>query len=405
MEEVDLDPDVCKRVAEAHREIEQRDYYALLGVEEKADKKAIKRAYYELAAVFHPDRYFRKRLGSFKVQMEAVFARLTIAHETLSVAETRSDYDAYLSEQRRARAIEEHLAAAIPQAKQAEETIERSVRAREPATSSAAPAPAPPAAIPAPSSIVPSRVDVNATVRRDTLARRLLGGHASPASSSAPPRVGTNESTPPTNPPHTVSPGSVGAMRTTDAMDALRRRYDERVRLARTGEARKYAAQAATALASGELVAAANAFRIAANLAPEELDLERRAQEARLKADALLSDTYSRQALYEETHDQWGDAARSWGRVCKASPNDANAHERASNAILKSGGDLHDGVRFAKRACDLEPQNPLYRIALASCYSAAGLTLNARRELDTAAQLAPHDGTIEAMIRRVGEPS
>ena len=103
VEEVDLDPDVCKRVAEAHREIEQRDYYALLGVEEKADKKAIKRAYYELAAVFHPDRYFRKRLGSFKVQMEAVFARLTIAHETLSVAETRSDYDAYLSEQRRAR--------------------------------------------------------------------------------------------------------------------------------------------------------------------------------------------------------------------------------------------------------------------------------------------------------------
>ncbi len=124
-----------------------------------------------------------------------------------------------------------------------------------------------------------------------------------------------------------------------------------------------------------------------------------------MKADALLSDTYSRQALYEETHNQWPDAARSWARVCKASPNDANAHERASHAILKSGGDLHDGVRFAKRACDLEPQNPLYRIALANGYSAAGLALNARRELDTAAQLAPHDGTIQAMIRRTVEPS
>ena len=117
-------------------------------------------------------------------------------------------------------------------------------------------------------------------------------------------------------------------MRTTDAMDALRRRYDERVRLARTGEARKYAAQAATALASGELVAAANAFRIAANLAPEELDLERRAQEARLKADALLSDTYSRQALYEETHDQWGmqrDRGGAYAKRARTTPTSTSA--------------------------------------------------------------------------------
>ncbi len=230
-EQVDLEPELRKRVTEAHREIDRRDYYSLLGVDEKADKKAVKRAYYELAAVFHPDRYFRKRLGPFKVQMEAIFARLTIAHETLSVAETRSEYDAYLSEQRRARAIEDHLAAAIPQAKQAEETIERSVRAREPATSSAPPAPTP-------SSIVPSHVDVNVAARRDTLARRLLGGHPPPTPSSAPPQVGAGEGARSTNPPSATGPGSVGAMSTADAMDALRRRYEDRVRLARAGEAR-----------------------------------------------------------------------------------------------------------------------------------------------------------------------
>ena len=389
-DDVDLDPEVRKRVADVHREMPQRDYYWLLGLEEKADRKALKRAYYELAAVFHPDRYFRKRLGSFKVQMEAIFSRLTIAHDTLSVVETRSEYDAYLSEQRRARAIEDHLAAGPAQARQAAETIERSVRSQEPGLSSAPP-PAAAQPQPAVSSTPPALVDVNVAARRSALARRLLGGQGS-GTSSAPPAAGPSDTLRPAHPP---------PMQTADAMDALRRRYEERVRLVRAGEARKYARQADTALAAGELVSAATAFRIAANLATDDADLERKAQESRVKADALLSDTYTRQARYEETHDQWGDAARSWARVCKVSPDDGNAHERASHAILKSGGDLHDAVRLSKRACELQPANPFFRVTLATGYAAAGLILNARRELDTAAQLAPQDVTIQAMIRTV----
>jgi curved DNA-binding protein CbpA len=407
VEDVDLDADLRKRVADVHRELEQRDYYALLGVGEKADRKAIKRAYFELAAIFHPDRYFRKRLGSFKVQMEAIFARLTIAHEALSLADTRAEYDAYLAEQRRAKATEEHLANGIAQAKQAEETVERSVRAQEPAATSppVSGATSPPPATP---SKPPARVDVDVATRRDTLARRLLGGHPSRPPSGRE-RAATASGDPASGPP--VAEGgassrpSMPVMAAADAMNALRRRYEERVRLARAGAARKYTTLADAALASGDAVAAANAYRIAANLAADDADLERKARESRVSADALLSDTYMRQARYEETHDKWVDAARSWARVCKVSPDHANAHERAAYAILKSSGDLHEGVRFAQRACELEPKNPLFRIALANCYSAAGLALNARRELDTAAQLAPHDDTIQSMIRRASEPS
>jgi hypothetical protein len=36
-------------------------------------------------------------------------------------------------------------------------------------------------------------------------------------------------------------------------------------------------------------------------------------------------------------------------------------------------------------------------------YVAAGLTLTARRELETAAQLAPHDATIDALFRRIAK--
>ena len=381
VEDIDLDADLRRRMIEAFHDLDQRDHYALLGVDENADKKVIKRAYFELAAAFHPDRYFRKRLGSFKVRMEAVFARLTIAHDTLANRESRSAYDAYLSEQRIARAIEEHLANGLAQAKQAEAVVESLVLAEE-----AVAAPPPPAPVP----VTSPQVDLNA--RRDALARRLLGGN--PARSSPNVRAAIQ------GPGGAQTPGE--PMQASDAVLALRRRYEERMQRAKAREAAKFATQAEAALATGDSVAAANAFRIAANLNTTDTELERKASEARVKADSLLADTYTRQARYEETQGHWSEAERSWGRVCKAAPNNAIAHERAANAAFKANGDLHAAVRLGLRACELEPKNALFRITLATCYSAAGMTLNARRELDTAAQLAPQDGTIQNMIKRVG---
>ncbi len=378
LEDIDLDPDLRRRVLDAYRDLDKRDHYALLGVEETADRKVIKRAYFELAAAFHPDRYFRKRLGSFKMRMETVFARLTSAHDTLSNKESRSAYDAYLSEQRISRAIEEHLANGLTQAKQAEAILERQVLAEE---TLAAPAPPPPVPVTSP------QVDIAA--RRDALARRLLGGSASRPASS--PKLGA-----------AATAKSQTPMQPAEAVLALRRRYEERMNRAKAREAQKFATQAEAALASGDSVAAANAFRIAANLNASDVELERKASEARVKADALLADTYMRQAQYEEKQELWPEAARTWARVCKAAPNNPIANERAANAAVKAGGELRDGVRFGQRACELEPKNALFRITLATCYTAAGMALNARRELDTAAQLAPHDDTIQNMIKRVG---
>mgnify|MGYP003338887439 CR=1 FL=1 len=54
----------------------------------------MKKAYYVAAPEFHPDRYFGKNLGSFKAKMEAVFARITLAHDVLTARERRVEYDA-----------------------------------------------------------------------------------------------------------------------------------------------------------------------------------------------------------------------------------------------------------------------------------------------------------------------
>jgi hypothetical protein len=102
-EEVDLDVDIRRRVLVMYRGLAHLDHYALLGVAQSDDRKALKRAYFDLAAKFHPDKYFRKNLGTYKVRMEAIFGRITQAHDTLTSKEGRAEYDAYLDEQRRLR--------------------------------------------------------------------------------------------------------------------------------------------------------------------------------------------------------------------------------------------------------------------------------------------------------------
>lgn len=92
-EELDLSREQQMRIAALFAQLETIDLYDLLGVAHDADKKEIKRAYNALVLDFHPDRFFRKRLGSFKPKMEAIVARMTEAVEILSSPERRAEYD------------------------------------------------------------------------------------------------------------------------------------------------------------------------------------------------------------------------------------------------------------------------------------------------------------------------
>jgi tetratricopeptide (TPR) repeat protein len=410
-EDVDLDEEARREVLDRHRSLDQLDHYAQLGVAHDADRKIVKRAYFDLAARFHPDRYFRKRLGSFKTRMEVIFGRITLAHDTLTSPEKRADYDAYLDEQRRARGIEDLMADALAEVARAKEAVEREVGEAAAATAAATPAGktsgtqiavTPSAAPPTTATPTPpgeSRSSsasrpIDPAVRREALARKLLGGRAPPPGFTPP--GGTRTSVPaPSVPP--AQPTAA------DAMDALRRRYEQRKEHAQGAQAQKYVGNAEAALAKGDVVTAANNFRVAMSLVPGDADLARRAKAVREQADAVLAQTYRKQGDYEEKTGQWPEAARSWTRVARARPDDADAHDRAAGALVKGGGDLHEASRLAERACVLEPANAAFRVTLGSVFLAANLPLKARRELETAAQLAPQDDTIAAMLKRVSK--
>lgn len=59
-------------------------YHELLGVPRGAEPKVVKRAYFRLSKEFHPDRYFRRRIGGYGARLERIFKKVLEAHEMLS---------------------------------------------------------------------------------------------------------------------------------------------------------------------------------------------------------------------------------------------------------------------------------------------------------------------------------
>lgn len=97
-EEVDINPELRRWIVEVHAQLERLTHYDLLGVRRTADSKEVKRAYFRLAGMVHPDRFFNKKVGRYKAMIDAIFARVSEAHETLRAADTRAQYDEALDE-------------------------------------------------------------------------------------------------------------------------------------------------------------------------------------------------------------------------------------------------------------------------------------------------------------------
>ena len=95
----------------------EEDYYAILGVDESAPQEEIRKAYLTLAKKLHPDRYPNDPEQRALAQRE--FAKVTRAHDVVSDAQRRAEYDTLRSlTQARAHAAgdggEEESAESVP---------------------------------------------------------------------------------------------------------------------------------------------------------------------------------------------------------------------------------------------------------------------------------------------------
>jgi curved DNA-binding protein CbpA len=376
---IDLESAHRHRIDALHSKLDTATHYEILGVERTADKKAIKRAYFELASLYHPDRFFRKNLGSYKQKMEALFGRITIALDVLASKTDRAEYDEYLGDVAQTREIEARIDAGSTALEAAAQEL------ASPAVSTPPPF-TPPPFTPPPFTPPPARLVVDPKARRDVLARRLLGGRPS-APVPAPPLPA-----PPVRPPSMAPPS-----------DALRRHYEARLLGGRAVHARQHLDAARASLSMNDSIAAVNSLKLALEFTPDDPELARELEAATTIANPIMSETYRRQAAYEEKNGQWPEASRSWTRAANILTEDATVQERAAHAVVEAKGNLHDAARFALRAVELEPTSSGFRATLGAVYLAAGLHKNAKRELEAAQQLSPQDATIAALLKRAGD--
>jgi len=89
---LDITPELQAQILEFSASLD-KPYFELLDVPRDADAKQIKRAYFSLSKVYHPDRYFRANLGDYTVRLEQIFRKLVEAYELLSDPNTRAEIE------------------------------------------------------------------------------------------------------------------------------------------------------------------------------------------------------------------------------------------------------------------------------------------------------------------------
>ncbi|WP_235879660.1 J domain-containing protein [Polyangium aurulentum] len=364
-EPADLDHQKKKKILDLYNALDDRTHYELLGVLADADKKQIKAAYYALAPEYHPDKYFRKRLGTYKQKIEAIFTRLTLAHDVLTSKQRRAEYDAYLEQTRRNRtmaALLEHdpsdVSAVVAASEEGPPSGSMSGRYMDTDASGPESRRRPPYA------------------PRITQATRPRPGEGPGAATSAAP------ATPPVQAGHG---------------DAGRPRFDPHRRM----QLERYVLAAKVALERKDLAAAANAYRLAVGLAPEDTELKQKLAEVQQQAASELAEGFLKQAEYEASQGRWAEAALSYANVCPGRPDDPRPHERVAFCTLKTGQNTRRAIDYARRAVRLAPQSAEYRLTLARAYMTAGLETSARVEMERAAELAPNDARMREAIAQL----
>jgi hypothetical protein len=383
----DLDLAKKREILDLYARLEGLSYYELLGVPPQAEKKDLRRGYYARAPAYHPDKFFGKNLGTFKSKMESIFGKLTVAYETLSSPDRRAEYDGYLCAQRETETLEQLLHGPVVVASAPAQPVSASTPAQpvsastpaQPEPASTAEAPVAPTSK-APLASAPPRTAEEGRARREALARKLR--------SSLPPDAQRTSVVPTPVPPAA-------------ALKDLVRRRDAAMADGHRLQLRRYVEAAKAATQQNNPAAAANAYRLALAIEPDDPELIRAYQETAKIASAALADGYLKQADYEARTSKWTDAARSYARAAAGMPHDPEVQRRAADALLQAGGDLHAAVDFAQRAIALAANKIEPHLTLADIYLAAGRGILARREIDAAREIDPQDDRIKVLSRKL----
>jgi curved DNA-binding protein CbpA len=199
-------------------------------------------------------------------------------------------------------------------------------------------------------------------------------------------------------PPSTAPPSDPAAARRLRArLTALgrhRRVLDERKR-----KAKSFFESGMAAFKKERWLEAAGSVRLAIAFDPVNeiyrsafADVQRRAHEER--ARTLLKEADGAYQLGD-----YRDALRLYEEALHYRAFDPELSHKTGWLAWKLGTDLRKAKEYAVAACELAPDNAVYRRTLGHVYKAAGLTANAKREFQAAIRLDPGDAEAKQELK------
>lgn len=385
----EIDLELQKKILALHRKLDGLTHFQVLELDSGADRKAVKKAYFSFVGTFHPDRYYKKKIGHFTRKIDRIFQRLTEAHDTLSDADARKEYEQYLAAQRRTRALDSELvdeSALLAQVEtllqQAQEQARKEHQLALRAPSMPPPVPVTPKAVPKAAAPTVRLVD-DPAARRRALARKL-GRAAAPSSP----------------PPAEAPPAPTSGERHAAAADDLKRRYERRMQELQRHQIDHYVKVADEALAAGKAVSALNALRIAAGLAPADMALAQRLSVIEAQVTTSMADSYLEQARYEANQGHHIEAAQSYTRAARGKPN-PDVLQSAAECYLKAGAELRLAGDLVRQAVAMAPERTDLRLTLARIYEAAGMKQSLVGELQRVLEASPGDTKVKEWLKRI----
>ncbi|MBI5537336.1 MAG: hypothetical protein HY898_31730 [Deltaproteobacteria bacterium] len=438
----DLEPAFVRKVLELDSRLGGLSDHELLGIGIDAGVREIKRAYASMAATYDPDRYFGRSIGKLIGPLERVFARIISAQ------------DALLDKARRDPAGSRPAVPASPARLDATESAPKSAKgperqtrrpgskrpsapadAKAPRRSSKAPAKA--SSAPAPAESREDRREANASQRpvrrtsrqaqRASTAAQVASGAQTASKPKASPSRRPSKRIPevvepvvseaPQPPADSIAPswqqpvepvqrgrvamvaGMSPEVYARVSEQAFLRDRADKARSEGRARAKPFVEAAREAQAQGDLVSAAQHYRLALQIC-EDPEVRRALLGIDQQARDIAYQSALRQAVEAERAARWGIAASKYAAAHAAQPEPRLA-ERIANALLKQGVELRRAVGLAEEAVIAEPGQVEFRCTLAEACLAAGLHARAAGEISRALALSPDDRRAKEIEARV----
>lgn len=79
------------------KDLPDQNYYQILGIDSKASSNDIKKAYFRLAKLYHPDKFRGEEYKDLKKHIDEIFNKISQAHKVLTSVSKRSEYEKSMS--------------------------------------------------------------------------------------------------------------------------------------------------------------------------------------------------------------------------------------------------------------------------------------------------------------------